>query len=68
MMVQAGLTPMQALVAATGTAARVSGLDQVGTIAPGKVADLLVLRGNPLEDIRNTRQIDSVWIGGRQLP
>jgi imidazolonepropionase-like amidohydrolase len=68
MMVQAGLTPMQALVAATGAAARVSGLDQVGTIAPGKEADLLVLRGDPLEDIKNTRQIDSVWIGGRQLP
>jgi imidazolonepropionase-like amidohydrolase len=67
MMVEAGMTPMQALVAGTGAAARISGLDHVGTIAPGKAADLLVLRGNPLEDIRQTREIDSVWIGGRRF-
>jgi imidazolonepropionase-like amidohydrolase len=68
MMVQAGLTPAQALVAATSAAARASGLDHVGTIAAGKAADLLVLRANPLQDIRNTRQIEAVWIGGRRLP
>lgn len=68
MMVQAGLTPMQALVAATGDAARIMKLDQLGTLAPGKWADLLVLNANPLTDIRNTRQIDSVWIAGRRLP
>jgi imidazolonepropionase-like amidohydrolase len=67
MMVKAGMTPMQVLVAATGGAAAVSNLDQVGTIAPGKAADFLVLDANPLDDIRNTRQIDSVWIAGRQL-
>ena len=67
MMVEAGLTPHQALVAATGAAARVSGLDQVGTIAPGKRADLLVLDANPLQDIRNTRRIAAVWVGGRRL-
>jgi imidazolonepropionase-like amidohydrolase len=68
MMVKAGLTPMQALVAATGGAARVMKLDaKLGTIQPGKQADLLVLNANPLTDIRNTRQIHSVWIGGRQL-
>jgi imidazolonepropionase-like amidohydrolase len=68
MMVQAGLTPMQALMAATGGAARVMKLDQqLGTIQPGKWADLLVLNANPLGDIRNTRQIDSVWIAGRRL-
>ena len=67
MMVEAGMTPMQVLVAATSAAAAASNLDQVGTIAPGKAADLLVLDANPLDDIRNTRQIDSVWVAGRQL-
>jgi imidazolonepropionase-like amidohydrolase len=68
MMVQAGMTPMQALVAATGGAARVMKLEQrLGTIQPGKPADLLVLNANPLSDIRNTRQIHSVWIGGRRI-
>jgi len=68
MMVKAGLTPMQALVAATGGAARVWRLEQqLGTIQSGKQADLLVLNANPLSDIRNTRQIHSIWIGGRQL-
>ena len=69
MMVKAGLTPMQTIVAATGGAAKVMKLDQnLGTIAPGKQADLLVLNANPLTDIKNTRQIHSVWIGGRRLP
>jgi imidazolonepropionase-like amidohydrolase len=67
MMVKAGLTPMQALVAATSGAARVWKLEQLGAIQPGKQADLLVLNANPLSDIRNSRQIHSVWIGGRQL-
>ena len=67
MMVEAGLTPMQALVAATGAAAQVSELDHLGTIAPGKVADLLVLDANPLDDIKNTQKINSVWINGRRL-
>ena len=67
MMVKAGLTPMQALVAATSGAARVWKLEQLGAIQPGKQADLLVLNANPLSDIRNSRQIHSVWMGGRQL-
>jgi imidazolonepropionase-like amidohydrolase len=68
LMVEAGLTPMQALVAATGGAARVMKLDdQLGTLQPGKRADLVVLRANPLSDIKNTRQIDAVWIGGRRI-
>jgi len=45
----------------------VARLDHVGTIAAGKAADLLVLDANPLDDIRNTRQISSVWIGGRRI-
>jgi imidazolonepropionase-like amidohydrolase len=68
LMVKAGLTPMQTLVAATGDAARVMKLDeQLGTLQPGKWADFIVLNANPLSDIRNTRQIDSVWIAGRRL-
>jgi imidazolonepropionase-like amidohydrolase len=68
MMVKAGMTPMQVLVAATSGAARVMKLEQqVGAIQPGKHADLLVLNANPLSDIRNTRQIHSVWIAGRRL-
>jgi imidazolonepropionase-like amidohydrolase len=67
LMVESGLTPMQALTSATGTSARIMRLDEIGTIAPGKAADLLVLDANPLQNIRNTRQINSVWIGGRRL-
>jgi imidazolonepropionase-like amidohydrolase len=68
LMVKAGLTPMQAITAATGTAAKVMKLDgQLGTLQPGKWADFVVLGANPLTDIRNLRLIDSVWIGGRKL-
>ena len=68
LMVKAGLSPMQALTAATGGAARVLKVDQqLGTLQPGKWADFVVLGANPLTDIRNTRQIDSVWIAGRRL-
>ena len=66
-MIKAGMTPMQVIVAATGGAAQVMKLDGLGTIQPGKRADLLVLNANPLADIRNTRQIHSVWIGGHRL-
>jgi imidazolonepropionase-like amidohydrolase len=68
MMVEAGMTPMQALVAATGAAAECHGKSgQIGTIENGAAADLLVLDANPLENIRNTRQIRSIWIAGRQV-
>ena len=68
MMVEAGLTPMQALVAATGRAAACWGKQgQLGTIAPGAAADLLVLNANPLDAITNTRSLDAVYIGGRRF-
>jgi imidazolonepropionase-like amidohydrolase len=68
-MVKAGLTPMQAIVASTGTAARcLKASDQLGTLAAGRWADLIVLDANPLDDIRNTRKIDSVWIAGNRVP
>ncbi|HEY5623164.1 MAG TPA: amidohydrolase family protein [Gammaproteobacteria bacterium] len=68
MMVEAGMTPAQVLYAATGGAARSMELDdELGTLQPGRRADLVVLNANPLEDIRATREIDSVWIGGVRL-
>jgi imidazolonepropionase-like amidohydrolase len=68
MMVTAGMTPMQTIVAATGAAARVMKPDaRLGTLEPGKWADFLVLSANPLTDIRNLRQIDTIWIAGRRL-
>ena len=68
MMVDAGMTPMQVLVAATGEAARCHGrAGQFGTLEVGAAADLIVLEANPLENIRNTRRIRSIWITGRQL-
>jgi imidazolonepropionase-like amidohydrolase len=69
MMVKAGLTPRQALAAATRDAARCMKIDnEVGSLEPGKWADFVVLSGDPLADIRNTRSIDSVWIAGNRLP
>lgn len=68
MMVAAGLTPMQAIVTATGTAADCWGMaGRIGTIAPGAAADLLVLSANPLERIANTRALDAIYIGGRRF-
>src|SRR5690606_34692581 len=69
MMADAGLTPMQVLVASTGGAAGCVGLDpDLGKIEAGKYADFVVLEQNPLDDIRNTRTIESVWINGNRVP
>ena len=68
MMVQSGMTPKQVIVAATSTPAECYGKrGQFGSIEPGASADLLVLNANPLDDIRNTRQIRSVYIAGKQV-
>jgi imidazolonepropionase-like amidohydrolase len=68
LLVEAGLPPLAALQAATLNAARVLGwLDRLGTIAPGKLADLALLDANPLEDIRNTRAIHAVILNGRVM-
>ena len=65
-LVDAGLTPWQALAAATRQPAEyLEASRDWGTIEPGKRADLVLLLGNPLESIRNTRRIDGVITGGR---
>lgn len=64
-LVQAGLTPAQALNAATLAPAEYFGLEgQYGTVSNGKIADLLLLRADPLDDISNTQQIESVIFNG----
>ena len=65
--VQLGLTPAQAIVAATSRPADALGLEDVGRLAAGKSADFLVLDANPLENIRNLRQIASVYLRGTML-
>jgi imidazolonepropionase-like amidohydrolase len=65
-LVRAGLTPFQALAMATkNPAVFLKTLDSTGTIAVGKRADLVLLRGNPLQDIRHTAQPAGVMLGGR---
>lgn len=66
--VEAGLTPLEALRTATINPARyLDATDSLGTVAPGKLADLVVLDANPLEDIANTQRIHAVVADGRLL-
>jgi imidazolonepropionase-like amidohydrolase len=67
LMVRAGLSPMDAIVAATQTSAAVIKASDRGTLEAGKRADFLVLAADPTADIRNTRQLVSVWHGGREI-
>ncbi len=67
LLVSAGFTPMQALQAATRDPAQFLGLEDTGTLEPGKRADLVLLRANPLADVRNTEKIEAVILGGRLL-
>ena len=65
-LVRAGLTPFEALRAATMNPARLFGMtDSLGTIEAGKLADLVLLDANPLKDIRNTRRISAVIANGK---
>jgi imidazolonepropionase-like amidohydrolase len=66
-MVAAGMSPAQVIVAATSRAAEYLGLRNMGTLAPGRRADFIVLYGNPLGDIRQTRSIDAVYFNGRPI-
>jgi imidazolonepropionase-like amidohydrolase len=66
LLVAAGLTPLQAITAATQTAAELLGQEaRLGTLVAGKVADLVILGGNPVEDIRQMRQVEQVLREGQ---
>jgi imidazolonepropionase-like amidohydrolase len=67
LMVRAGLTPMEAIVAATQKSAALLKASDRGTLEPGKRADFLVLAADPTADIRNTRQLVTIWHGGREV-
>ena len=65
LLVEAGLTPMQAIQAATRNNFEFLQEEELGTIEPGKLADLMIVREDPLANIRNTRTIDLVIKDGR---
>jgi imidazolonepropionase-like amidohydrolase len=68
LMVMAGLTPAQAIEAATRRAAMFLRAEDLGTLEPTKWADFVVLDANPLTDISNTRKIRAVYIAGTEVP
>ena len=63
-MAEAGMTPMEVLVASTRTAARAMGRTDIGTLEPGKLADLVVLDADPLASVSNLRRVRLVARGG----
>ena len=66
-MVYCGLSPMEAIMAATSVNAEILGLDDLGTIAEGKSASFVVLDANPLDDIGNTQRIHQVYLNGTEV-
>ena len=67
LLVEAGMAPMQVLVAATSTSAAYLKLADEGALAAGKRANFMVLDANPLDDITNTRRIAAVYVNGREV-
>jgi len=68
LMVEAGMTPAQVITAATKSSAEFLGQQKdLGTLEQGKWADLIVLGADPLENIRNSRQIDAVYVAGNKV-
>jgi imidazolonepropionase-like amidohydrolase len=66
LLVQGGMSPYDVIRAATSESARFLGIsDTLGTVAPGMLADLVLLDADPLADIRNTRRIGVVIVNGR---
>lgn len=66
-LVEAGLTPYEALRCGTANVGRFWGRDDLGVVKPGAVADLILLNANPLENISNTRRIEGVLLGHRWM-
>jgi imidazolonepropionase-like amidohydrolase len=66
-MVNAGMTPMQVIVAATSRPAEYLKLEKMGVLASGKEADFLVLEANPLDNITNTQRISGMYIKGAEV-
>ena len=66
-MARCGLTPMEALVAATRVNADILGLDDLGAVAAGRQASFVVLDANPLDDVTNTRRISAVYLHGEPV-
>ena len=64
LLAHAGLTPSDAILAATRNAAELLGADSLGEVVPGRVADLVILGRNPLADITNTRSVEQVMVRG----
>jgi len=64
---QCGMTTMEAIVAGTGTNARLLHLDRMGTVAAKKEASFNVLDANPLDNIDNTKRIAAVYLRGKEL-
>ena len=67
MMVEAGMTPDEALISATGGAANCIGVTDIGTLEPGKWADFLVLDEDPTVDIFATKSLQRVFLAGREF-
>jgi imidazolonepropionase-like amidohydrolase len=65
--VELGVTPSEAIIAATSRPAELLGLKDLGALATGKSASFIVLEANPLENIKNMRQISSVYLAGEKL-
>jgi imidazolonepropionase-like amidohydrolase len=65
--VQLGMSPAEAIVAATSRPAELMGQSDLGSLAPGKRASFIVLDANPMDDIRNTRTIADVYLDGARL-
>ncbi len=67
LMEEAGLSPEQILRSATGVAADCLGRGDIGTLEPGRRADFIVLRADPLRDVSNMRTIEGVWVAGERI-
>lgn len=65
LLVDAALTPLQAVTLATGKAAALLHLDDRGVLAPGELADLVVVDGNPAAQIQDIQKIEAVWHRGK---